>query len=283
MKEKAPAEGGIETTLLVLIMLAVGGMAMAASFTHVKDFTMANVPAGTPEWFGWANAVISELTPVAALLEIRRRGRARQPLTFPMWVLIGSTAVSLTANLALAERTAFGWLVFGLPAVAFGVLTKMVLSGLPKRVPVPDEVPAQAVPAMRVLAEQVSVPAPAVPSTPALPVPSTRPVPVPEVKPVPSTPQVPVPTEVPLRPAPVPSTPEPAIVVPGPPRRVRKPGTGTDDGVLVAKLKEVLETKPDEVLTKDGTLGVKRVAGVLGTGPDRARRLIEQVQVPVPA
>lgn len=30
------------------------------------------------------------------------------------------------------------------------------------------------------------------------------------------------------------------------------------------------------------TLGVKRVAAVLGTGPDRARRLIEELDVPVP-
>ncbi|MDG4799897.1 hypothetical protein [Micromonospora sp. WMMD980] len=57
------------------------------------------------------------------------------------------------------------------------------------------------------------------------------------------------------------------------------------DEVLKAKLRTVFEQTPQEVLTKDGTLGVKRVAGVLGAGPDRARRIIEelQLQVPVPA
>jgi hypothetical protein len=36
---------------------------------------MDNSPDGTDDWFGWANAVISELVPVAALLTIRRRRR----------------------------------------------------------------------------------------------------------------------------------------------------------------------------------------------------------------
>ena len=41
----------------------VAGMAGAASFTHVHDWTMHNSPAGTGNWFGWANAMVSELIP----------------------------------------------------------------------------------------------------------------------------------------------------------------------------------------------------------------------------
>ena len=69
-----------ETTVKVLILLAVGGMAGAASFTHVHDWTMHNSPAGTPGWFGWANAVISELTPIAAGLEIGVAGCGAEPI-----------------------------------------------------------------------------------------------------------------------------------------------------------------------------------------------------------
>ncbi len=48
-------------------------MAGAASFSHVHDWTMDNAPAGTGSWFGWANAMVSELIPLAAGLEARRR------------------------------------------------------------------------------------------------------------------------------------------------------------------------------------------------------------------
>ena len=50
----------------MLILPLIAGTAGAASFTHVHDWTMRNPPAGTGSWFGWANAIISELTPTAA-------------------------------------------------------------------------------------------------------------------------------------------------------------------------------------------------------------------------
>ena len=93
-----------KTIVQVLILLAIGGMAGAASFTHVHDWTMHNAPPGTGGWFGWANAVISELTPTAAGLEIRRRKRHHRPITYPMAVLIAAAALSLTAQ--VAEATA---------------------------------------------------------------------------------------------------------------------------------------------------------------------------------
>ncbi|MEU7955219.1 hypothetical protein AB0B62_28910, partial [Micromonospora chalcea] len=72
----------IEGLVLVLILIAVAGFAGAASFTHVKDWTLANSPAGTGAWFGWANAVISELVPIACLLTIRRRRRSGAPIGY---------------------------------------------------------------------------------------------------------------------------------------------------------------------------------------------------------
>ena len=74
-----PQPGRAENIVQVIIVLVIGGMAGAASFTHVHDWTMHNVPAGTSGWFGWANAIISELTPTAAGLEIRRRKRTTGP------------------------------------------------------------------------------------------------------------------------------------------------------------------------------------------------------------
>src|SRR5215472_17185780 len=120
--------GRIENTVQILIVLVIGGMAGAASFTHVHDWTMHNVPAGTGGWFGWANAVISELTPTAAGLEIRRRKRANRPVAYPMTVLIAAAALSLAAQVAQAKHSPTGWLVATVPALAFLALTKLVLS-----------------------------------------------------------------------------------------------------------------------------------------------------------
>ncbi len=37
-----------ESLALVAILIVVAGFAGAASFTHVKDWTLANSPSGTP-------------------------------------------------------------------------------------------------------------------------------------------------------------------------------------------------------------------------------------------
>jgi hypothetical protein len=108
-------------------LLFVAGMAGAASFTHVHDWTMRNAPAGTGSWFGWANAVITELVPAATGIEIRRK-RAHRPVTYPMAILITDAAVSLAAQLSDATHTFAGGLAFALPALAFLALTKLVLS-----------------------------------------------------------------------------------------------------------------------------------------------------------
>jgi hypothetical protein len=118
----------IESAVQILILLLIGGMAGAASFTHVHDWTMHNTPAGTGDWFGWANAVISELTPTAAGLEIRRRKRHHQPITYPMAVLIAAAALSLSAQVAEAKAGPTGWLLAAVPALAFLALSKLVLS-----------------------------------------------------------------------------------------------------------------------------------------------------------
>ena len=127
----------IENTVQILILLLIGGMAGAASFTHVHDWTMHNAPAGTGGWFGWANAVISELTPTAAGLEIRRRKRQHRSIAYPMTVLIAAAALSLAAQVAEAQASPTGWLLAAVPALAFLALSKLVLSRTGGQAPAP--------------------------------------------------------------------------------------------------------------------------------------------------
>ncbi|MBQ1027651.1 DUF2637 domain-containing protein [Micromonospora sp. C95] len=126
----------VEGVVLVLIVLVVGGLAGAASFTHVHDWTMANSPTGTGDWFGWANAAISELLPLAALLTIRQRRRTGGPIGYPMFLLVCAVALSLAAQLAVAKPGLSGWLLSAVPALAFLGLSKLVFSTAPVPPPV---------------------------------------------------------------------------------------------------------------------------------------------------
>jgi len=146
-----PQPGRAENIVQVIIVLAIGGMAGAASFTHVHDWTMHHVLPGTSGWFGWANAIISELTPTAAGLEIRRRKRTHRPIAYPATVLAAAAALSLTAQVAEAVPSLTGWLVAAVPALAFLALTKLVLSRTPAQqstalAATPRDAPTQADP-----------------------------------------------------------------------------------------------------------------------------------------
>ncbi|WBC13367.1 DUF2637 domain-containing protein [Micromonospora sp. WMMA1998] len=182
----------VEGLVLVVILLLVAGFAGAASFTHVKDWTLDNSPDGTGEWFGWANAVISELVPVAALLTIRRRKRTGGPIGYPMFLLVAAVALSLAAQLAVAKPGLSGWLLSAVPALAFMGLSKLVLTTAAAPSPAADRAPASPV-------EQQAPARPVEQSAPARPVAQpTAPAPTPAV----AEPVDPVPVE-PARPAPV--------------------------------------------------------------------------------
>ncbi|MEU0156950.1 hypothetical protein [Micromonospora fulviviridis] len=190
----------VEGVVLVLILLTVAGFAGAASFTHVKDWTLANSPTGTGEWFGWANAVISELVPIASLLTIRRRRRTGAPIGYPLALLIAAAGLSLAAQLAVAKPGPSGWLLSAVPALAFMALVKLVLAPAPVREDTPP--PAEPAAPLRVqVAEQVTTePAPPAAITPAPePTPAVEPDPVtaPAVEPEPVTVPAPEPVDVP--------------------------------------------------------------------------------------
>jgi hypothetical protein len=140
----SPTTQRLTDGLLVCIVLLVGVMAGAASFTHVHDWTMHNSPTQTGDWFGWANAVITELIPTAALIVITRRRRIGTPIGYPMFLLVAAVGLSLTAQLAVAEPTMFGWMVSALPALAFFALSKLVFTATPSRPTNPVTAPTPA-------------------------------------------------------------------------------------------------------------------------------------------
>jgi len=163
-----------ETVVLVAIVVLVGCAAGAASFTHVHDWTMNNSPDGTPGWFGWANAVISELVPVAALLTIRRRQQTGDPIGYPMFLLIAFAGLSLAAQLGVAVGHVgpSGWLLSAVPAIAFMLLVKLVLAPSRTATNAEDTTPVDEIPATAPAA--ADTPAPVV--EPATPVNHTPPV-----------------------------------------------------------------------------------------------------------
>ncbi|MEV4462755.1 hypothetical protein AB0J51_03945 [Micromonospora echinofusca] len=185
---KPTAGTRLEGVVLVLILLTVAGFAGAASFTHVKDWTLANSPAGTGQWFGWANAVISELVPIACLLTIRRRRRLGAPIGYPLFLLIAAAGLSLAAQLAVAKPGISGWLLSAVPALAFMALVKLVLAPTPTRsedtTPTVEQV-EQVEPIRVRVAEQVTTE----PAPPAI-IPAPEPTPTPAAEPAPAEPAV---------------------------------------------------------------------------------------------
>lgn len=117
-----------EAVVLAGILAVVAVAAGWASFSHVHDWTMRHAPTGTPDAFGWVNAVISELVPVAAFLTIRRRRRAGASIGYPLVLLIAAGSLSLAAQLAVAQPSPSGWLLSAVPALAFMALVKLVFA-----------------------------------------------------------------------------------------------------------------------------------------------------------
>lgn len=132
----APAEPSraerLERAALILILVAVATLAGKVAFFRVVDWTMANSPDATPRNAAWTNGVISELLPIGALLYIRHQKRhGRTPGILAWSALVGAFLFSLTAQLAQAQPSVFGWVVAAMPSAAFMVLSKMVVSMRP--------------------------------------------------------------------------------------------------------------------------------------------------------
>ncbi len=114
----------VEGTVQIIIMLAIGGAAGAASFTHVHNVATAHGQGG---WLAWADAVVLELMSGASGLEIRRRKRQHKSVRFPAVVLVCAVTLSIAAQVVEAERSVIGWLAAALPALGFLVMVKIAL------------------------------------------------------------------------------------------------------------------------------------------------------------
>lgn len=140
--DRADRAARVEGVVQVVIMLAIGAAAAAASFTHVHDVAEAH---GQPGWLAWADAVVLELMSVAGGLELRRRKRLGAHLWFPAVVLVVAVVLSLGAQVVEAEPSVIGWLAAALPAVGFLAMVKIALgragSGPDATVPASAAVP----------------------------------------------------------------------------------------------------------------------------------------------
>jgi hypothetical protein len=122
----APAASrSIEGTVQVVIMLAIGAAAGAASFTHVHDVAASHGQVG---WLAWADAVVLELMSIASGVELRRRERSHTSVFFPAAVMATAVVLSLSAQVVEAEQSAIGWIAAAIPALGFLVMVKIALS-----------------------------------------------------------------------------------------------------------------------------------------------------------
>ena len=108
----------------ILIMLAIGAAAGAASFTHVHNVAASH---GQPGWLAWADAIVLELMSIASGLELRRRRRAHTSTGFPAVVLGCAVVLSLAAQVVEAEPSPIGWTAAAIPALGFLVMVKVAL------------------------------------------------------------------------------------------------------------------------------------------------------------
>jgi hypothetical protein len=110
-------------TAPVVVLAAIAG---AGSFTHIRD-TAAQHGQGGP--MAWAVAVCIDLTCVMAARERQRDKRhhgGTRRMSWPTLVMAGGILLSLAANLAQAQPTAWGRITAATPSGAFLVAVSML-------------------------------------------------------------------------------------------------------------------------------------------------------------
>ena len=107
----------------VTVLAVIAG---AGSFTHIRDTAAQHGQGGA---MAWAVAVCVDLTCVMAARERQRdkqQGIVTRRLSWPTAVLAGGVLLSLAANLAKAQPTAWGRIVAAVPPAAFLVAVSMI-------------------------------------------------------------------------------------------------------------------------------------------------------------
>jgi hypothetical protein len=123
-----PVSGGrrllaVADALPVTVLAAIAG---AGSFTHIRDTAARHGQHGP---MAWAVAIRTDLTCVMAARERQRDKRlaiATRRLSWPTTVLAGGIGLSLAANLAQAQPTAWGQVAAATPCAAFLVAVSMI-------------------------------------------------------------------------------------------------------------------------------------------------------------
>jgi hypothetical protein len=113
----------VADALPVTVLAAIAG---AGSFTHIRDTAAQHGQSGP---MSWAVAVCIDLTCVMAARERQRdkqQGLVTRRLSWPTAVLAGGILLSLAANLAQAQPTAWGRIVAAVPPAAFLVAVSMI-------------------------------------------------------------------------------------------------------------------------------------------------------------
>jgi hypothetical protein len=124
----------LESAVRAVISAGVAGIGAAAGFTHTHDWAVVN---GQHGWLAWADAVVIECMAVIAGFEIRRdhtlsRKVKRGRVSAPMAVLVAAFTVQMVAQVALAPRTAAGWLLAAVPALGFLIVVKLNMRPAPE-------------------------------------------------------------------------------------------------------------------------------------------------------
>lgn len=122
----------------VLVLAAIAG---AGSFTHIRDTATEHGQRGP---MAWAVAVCIDLTCVMAARERQRDKRlgSTRRLSWPTFVLAGGILLSLAANLAQAQPTAWGRVTAATPCAAFLVAVSMLERRASRKEPPTHPVPA---------------------------------------------------------------------------------------------------------------------------------------------
>lgn len=109
--------------LPVAVLAAIAG---AASFTHIRETATQHGQSGP---MAWATAICIDLTCVTAARERQRdkqNGSTAWRLSWPTIVLAAGVLLSLAANLAQAQPTAWGRIVAAVPSAAFLIAVSMI-------------------------------------------------------------------------------------------------------------------------------------------------------------
>jgi hypothetical protein len=114
-----------ESAAQVGLMLGVGSVVACASWSHVVDLAASH---GQQGWLAVADAAVVETLAVSMGLEIRRRRRTGESGRFAGCVLIAAVTLQLSAQVAQAPRTFWGWTMAALPAIGFLLLAKVAIA-----------------------------------------------------------------------------------------------------------------------------------------------------------